>query len=299
MERAKRIAQTLLHPPVWVRILVPLLSFGALTVIFLRQSTKNALTYLIYGMSAYSLAIWVLAAPGTAKRMKSAVMRLRPVRRVTSSTFAARYHSDLSYRGSVSLYQGVSVNFLYVAFRVATGVRYASVWFLSIAAYYLVLGALRLYLIVGYRHRSPARERRCYRTTAWLLLLLNLPMGGMIAQMIWKNTGFSYPGYIIYLSALYTFYTMITAMVNLVRFRRLGSPILSAAKVLNFVAALMSILGLQTAMLTSFSANGEVYRRRMNAVTGGFVYGIVILIAIYMLLRSRKLNTEVPTDESS
>ncbi len=163
----------------------------------------------------------------------------------------------------------------------------------SMSAYYLALGALRAYLVVGYRRRIPARECRCYRRTAWLLFLLNIPMGGMIVLMVRTNSGFSYPGYVIYLSALYTFYTMITSVLNLIKFRRLGSPILSAAKVLNFVAALMSILGLQTAMIARFSAHGEGYRRMMNAITGGFVYGIVVLIAVYMLLHSRTLRKKV------
>ena len=118
-------------------------------------------------------------------------------------------------------------------------------------------------------------------------------MGGMIIQMVRTNLGFSYPGYIIYLSALYTFYVFVTAIVNLVKFRRLGSPILSAAKVLDFVAAMMSVLGLQTAMISRFSVNGESYRKMMNAITGGFVYGIVILIAVYMLLHSKKQREKV------
>ena len=163
----------------------------------------------------------------------------------------------------------------------------------SMSVYYLALGALRAYLVVGYRRRTPARECSCYRRTAWLLFLLNIPMGGMIVLMVRTNSGFSYPGYVIYLSALYTFYTMITSVLNLIKFRRLGSPILSAAKVLNFVAALMSILGLQTAMIARFSAHGEGYRRMMNAITGGFVYGIVVLIAVYMLFHSRTLRKKV------
>ena len=69
-------------------------------------------------------------------------------------------------------------------------------------------------------------------------------MGGMILPTVRTNSGFSYPGSIIYLSALYTFYTLAVAVVNLVKFRRLGSPILSAAKVLNLISAMMSILGL-------------------------------------------------------
>ena len=71
---------------------------------------------------------------------------------------------------------------------------------------------------------------------------------------------------------------------------------MSAAKVLNFVAALMSLLGLQTAMISQFSTEGEAFRRRMNAITGGAVWFSVILIAVYMLLRSRNMKEVKPVD---
>ena len=72
-----------------------------------------------------------------------------------------------------------------------------------------------------------------------------------------------------------------------------------AAKVLNFIAAMMSILGLQTAMISRFSENGEAYRKMMNTITGGFVYGIVIVIAIAisMLLHSKKSQKKVESIE--
>ena len=182
------------------------------------------------------------------------------------------------------------VNFFYVVFRILAGIRYASVWFLSIAIYHLLLGIMRLSLALSCRNRNMKSELRCYRRTAWLLFLLNIPMGGMIVLMVLTDSGYSYPGYVIYLSSLYTFYTIILAIVNLVKFRKLGSPILSAAKILNFVAALMSLLGLQTAMISQFSTEGENFRRMMNAITGGGVWFSVILIAVYMLLHSRKLK---------
>ena len=119
-------------------------------------------------------------------------------------------------------------------------------------------------------------------------------MGGMIVLMVLTDSGYSYPGYVIYLSALYTFCTVILAIVNLVKFRKLGSPILSAAKVLSFVAALMSLLGLQTAMISKFSTEGENFRRMMNAITGGGVWFAVILTAVYMLLHSRKMKEMKP-----
>lgn len=289
--------QKLLHPSKWVLIFVPPLSFAALIFIFATQTTRSASAYMIYCMSAYSLTIWLAALPRLIKEMKTAIMTSRFMRKVSSSKITGRYLNDLAFRGNVSIYQGMAVNAFYVVFRIVAGIRYASVWFISMAVYHLVLGGLWAYLVVCYRRRDPELERRCYHTTAWLLFLLNIPMGGMIVLMVRTNSAFSYPGSIIYLSALYTFYTMVTSVLNLVKFRKLGSPILSAAKVLNFIAAMMSILGLQTAMISRFSENGESYRKMMNAITGGFVYGIVILNAVIMLLHSRKTRKKVETIE--
>lgn len=290
MRWAGRLFFRLLHPPRAVLCLVPPLSFAALSVLFLWGDTRDAAAYVIYTLSAYSFVIWVLAAPKQFQRAAEAVRMSGTMRRIKRSAFGGRYPSDLAFRGSVGICQGMAINFCYVVFRLAVGIRYASVWFLSMAVYYLVLGALRSYLIVCYRRRSPELEQRCYRITAWLLLLLNIPMGGMIVLMIRTDSGYFYPGSVIYLSALYTFYAFILAIVNVMRFRALGSPILSAAKVLNLVSALMSLLDLQTAMIAHFSPNGEGYRKLMNTVTGSAVYAAVIVIAVYMLRRSRKLE---------
>ena len=284
------LLERLLHPPKWVLLTLPPIVFAALTYVLFKG--KNSMpAYMIYCMSAYCLTIWILPLPRLFRKVKETMMR-----RLTGTVFGGKYIGDLAFRGSVSIYQGMMVNFFYVVFRILAGIRYASVWFLTIAIYYLLLGIMRLSLALSYRNRNMKSELRCYRRTAWLLFLLNIPMGGMIVLMVLTDSGYSYPGYVIYLSALYTFYTIILAVVNLVTFRRLGSPVLSAAKVLSFVAALMSLLGLQTAMISQFSTEGEAFRRRMNAITGGGVWFSVILIAVYTLLRSRNMKEVKPVD---
>ena len=219
------------------------------------------------------------------------------MRRINGTAFGSRYANDLAFRGSVSLYQGMIVNFLYVLFRIVVGIRYSSVWFISMAVYYLVLGVLRLSLILSCRHRTEIDELDCYCRTAWLLFLLNIPMGGMIILMVLTNSGYSYPGYVIYLSAMYTFYAMIVSVINLVKFRKLGSPVLSAAKVLNFIAALMSVLGLQTAMIAQFGTESDSFRKMTNAITGGVIWLLVILTAVYMLNRSHRIKDDVKSVE--
>lgn len=288
MEKVRFVINRLLHPPVLVLLLLPTVVYAALIAVFLTENTASLMAYIIYALSAYGLVILLAVLPKIAGQMKAALKRSKMVQKLTSHELLGRYVRDLSFRSSVSIYQGMTVNFFYVIFRIITGFRYASVWFISMAVYYLVLGCLRLYLINGYRHRSPVLERHCYRRTAGLLFLLNIPMGGMIVLMIRTNASVSYPGYVIYLSALYTFYAMILSVVNLQTVRRTGSAILSAARVLNVISAMMSVLCLQTAMISRFSARGEAYRRMMNTITGCVVYGIVILIAVAMLWRSRK-----------
>lgn len=292
MKKALEVLQKILHPPKWALFFAPPVVFTALIYIFLTGQNNSTPAYVIYGMSAYCLTVLVLPLPRLIRNAKASVMR-----RINRAAFGGRYVNDLAFRGSVSIYQGMTVNFLYVLFRIVVGIRYTSMWFISMAVYYLVLAVLRLSLILNYRHKSKTVELRCYRWTAWLLFLLNLPMGGMILMMVLTNSGYSYPGYVIYLSAMYTFYTLVTSVINLVRFRRLGSPILSAAKVLNFIAALMSILGLQTAMIAQFSVESDSFRKTMNAITGGVIWLCVILTAVYMLRRSRKMQSEVKSVE--
>lgn len=291
MEKVLAALKKLLRPPGWVLLTLPPIVFAALAYVLLKGQKSSTPVYMIYCMSAYCLTIWILPLPRLFRKAKADMLH-----RLTGTAFGGKYMGDPAFRGSVSICQGMIVNFLYVAFRILVGIRYASVWFITIAIYYLLLGVMRLSLILSWRNRNASSELRSYRKTAWLLFLLNIPMGGMITLMVLTDSGYSYPGYVIYLSALYTFYTTALSVVNLVKFRKLGSPILSAAKVLNLVAALMSMLGLQTAMIAQFSAEGESFRRMMNAVTGGSVWLAVYLISVCMLLHSRKKREVKPVE---
>lgn len=114
-------------------------------------------------------------------------------------------------------------------------------------------------------------------------------MGGMVFQMIWQNEGYEYPGYVIYLSAMYAFYSFISAVWNLVKYRKVGNPILSASKAISFAGALMSVLALQTAMITRFGEGDEKFRMEMNIITGAFVLGITLFMAVYLIVHGQKI----------
>ena len=96
--------------------------FAALIFIFVSRLEESALAYVIYVMSAYCLAILVVPVPGLFRGAKAAVKR-----KISGTEFGGRYLDDLTFRGGVSIYLGMFVDFFYVIFRIVVGVCYASV----------------------------------------------------------------------------------------------------------------------------------------------------------------------------
>ncbi len=279
MSRLRRALDRLLHPPAWVTAALPLPVFAG-TAWVLAQGMEGAAAYAVYALAFYTLAILCAAVPRALRRLRESAA----VRRARET----RYLRDRVFRAGVGLYPGTAANFAYALFRGVTGALAGSVWSLSLAAYHLVLGSMRVLLLLDRRSGDAARERRGYRRTAWLLLLLDLPMGGIAAMTVVTDAGYHYPGYAIYVSAIYTFYMAALAAVNFARFRRLGSPALSAAKAISLASAAMGMLGLQTAMIAAFSPGDARFRTAMNAATGGAVFAGVAALALAMLLRSGK-----------
>lgn len=298
MNRLRTIFARLLFLPGWAAAAISIAGYGGLAWVFGMEQT-GPLAYLAYLLSAYALAVNIAALPriqtSLRKRVRHFKKNSRILKALYKTTFGEKYLNDRAFRAKISLYQSMAVNFLYTVFRAVLGVRYASPWFISLAVYYLVLGALRAYLAVRYRNRpygggTLVYEWRCYQATGWLLLFLNIPMSGMVVLLVRTNSGFAYPGLVIYLSAMYTFYMTAHSVVNLHRFRKLGSPILLAGKAVSFISAAMSLLGLQTAMITQFGGNDSGFRRQMNAITGAGVCVLVIAAAVYMIVHSRRMT---------
>lgn len=201
---------------------------------------------------------------------------------------------DEHIRMQMSLYFGLMVNLIYAGFKLINGIHYQSLWFVAVAVFYAVLSFMRFVLIWSMRKSTQKEERqryihgvRSYRLCGYLMFLLNIAMCGIVIQMIWKNESYRYPGYIIYLSALYAFICLISAIKNVLRYRDMHVPELAATKLLSLAKSCMSLLAMQTAMFTQFG-NDAPLRQFMNSVSGGCVCTIIICMAIYMVVRAEK-----------
>ena len=202
----------------------------------------------------------------------------------------ARYLADVRFRTDVNLYRSIAINALYIVLKLFLGIHYNAYWFVALAVYYVLLVAMRLALVArrGKEALTVRQEWRRYRVCGIVLLVMNQALMGIVIYMVRDARGFRYPGYLIYAMAAYSFYAVTQSIVQMVKFRRHGSPLLSAAKAINFVAALVSILALETAMLAEFGGDDEAFRTVMTGATGGGVCVIVIGMAIYMIIRAGK-----------
>ena len=163
-----------------------------------------------------------------------------------NTRFAARWSSDKHFQERVSQLFAITINCIYIAVKLYSGIYYRSAWFIALAIYYALLVFIRV-AILG---RVSVQDRRLgwrrYRLCGIMLLFMNQALTVLVVFIVHQNKSFD----LIYAMALYAFYAIITAVIEVFRIRRYDSPVLSAAKAVNLVAAMVSILSLTTALLS-------------------------------------------------
>ena len=292
MDKFRKILKRLVFLPPGLTVLIAAPAFAFVFVMLNIGSNYSILTYSSYFLSAYGLLITVAGFADLVEAVRRGIVNLPLTQKIRSVPVGARYLDDPVFRAEVSLYGGLFINLLYVGVKLASGIYYHSLWFIALSAYYVFLSTMRFLLLrhvrsspIGQEYES---ELRCYRLCGKLLIVMNVALSAIVALVVVWNQGFKYGGYLIYVMAIYAFYSLITSITNTIKFRKYNSPVLSAAKVIDLTAAFVSMLSLETAMLSRFGAGEPEFRRVMTAATGSAVCILVLGMAVYMIIRARK-----------
>lgn len=283
-------------------LLAALSGYALIIIVAAFEISISVIQYIAYVSSAYALVVTITGFPylkALLKRVRQYINAHPIVKGFRSTKLGAKYSADARFRTKVSLSISFIINLLYIIMKMFSGIYYHSAWFIALAFYYILIAVMRLILMRHVYVCDEAAELRRYRICGIMLLLMNQALAGIVVFMVYQNKGFDYPGLLIYAMAIYSFYTVITAVVNIVKTRRRKSPILSAARAINLVAALVSILSLETAMLARFGTDdGPMFRRIMTGATGGGVCTVVIIMAIYMIVRANIRLKKLKADNS-
>ena len=148
---------------------------------------------------------------------------------------------------------------------------------------------LSRYVIRNRGSRNSLEELKKYRLCGVILLSMMPVFAAILILIVHKNSCAGYPGFLIYIAAIYAFCKTGTAVSNLIKFKRHENPILSAAKTLSLITALISMLSLETAILSRYgSLQDPVVYRAMLGTFGGGVCVFVLYIAIRMIVQATK-----------
>lgn len=286
------------RPPemkVQFRLLLYLASliFGALSI---------AETLYGYFHPAIDIIIYVIAACGIFSSCYYLVydftygirVKIRPA--IESNDFTNRVYKDYRYRTVLSTHFSFLINLFYAVSNGIFGILNHSAWFGTLAAYYIFLSVMRFTSVRYERKISKSNEDKnrniqeltVYRHCGILLILITIALGGAVILLLNKEGGRSYPGTLIFVVAAYTFYKVILSVINVVKTKKLKSPLLATIRNIGYADALVSVLSLQTAMLVSFGEGNELDPQTMNGLTGVGVCMMILFIGIYMTYTSGK-----------
>lgn len=292
MEKLKIIIRKILFLPPLPTLFAALFGYGFVLAVAIFNIQIYPIQIISYLFSAYALVVTITGFPhiiSLVKRIKNYISEHPLMIKFKNTKLGAKYLNDLNFRTEISLYFGLFINLLYIVMNIFSGIRYRAVWFISLAFYYILLAVMRYMLLrKGKNEHNLYNDWKRYRMCGIILLIMNQALAAIVIIIVKQNKGFNYSGLLIYAMAMYSFYSVITAIADIVKFRKHGSPVISAAKVIKFVAALVSMLSLTTAMITQFGNNDENFRKLMTGTVGGGVCTIVIIMAIFMIIRSNK-----------
>ncbi|MBP3479401.1 MAG: hypothetical protein J6K03_07965 [Oscillospiraceae bacterium] len=284
----KKLGKKLLFPPIWVMVILMIISAAALTTVFVNGWAETVAAYMIFVLSFYTLSVvtlfCVMVLPKQYRQIKQ---------KIYANPLGNRYMTDRAFRTEISLCLSLCISLLYVGINLWSWYLVGSWWFMVLAVYYVIMAVMR-YLLVRYVRIQKIGtdilgEWKRSRLCAYILLLVNLSLSGAVLMILFQNRGYDYPGILIYVMAMYTFYSTIHAIVDIVKYRSLGSPVMSTAKIVSLSAALVSMLNLETAMFAQFGGKMSMEDQRIFIIlTGAGVSITVVTLSVLLIIRATK-----------
>lgn len=215
---------------------------------------------------------------------------------VKKTSFGAQFLEDYTFRTILTTMPSFIINVAYTVYNGVIGIVNQSSWFITMAVYYSLLGVMRYHAVNTGRKISRMKNQKLIRkkelavikTDGILLLLLNLALSGVVLLTIAKGRAKAYSEIMAISIAAYTFYKTTMAVINMVKVRKMQSPILITIRNIGVADALVSMLTLQTTMLASFQNTSNLDVNRMNALTGMAVCILIALLGISMIYYASK-----------
>lgn len=281
----KKVGKTILFPHIAIMIiLLPIATvFLVYSLVFMGPDSITSI--ISYVLAFYTLTVWVLKVPYLIQYFQSLKRE---------NQFIKRWQDDAALRINMSLYGTLIWNTAYALLQLGMGFWHRSFWFYSLAGYYISLAVMRFFLVRYTTQNKPGQNMKeelvRYRLCGWIFLAMNLALSLMIFFMVYWNRTFEHHEITTITLAAYTFTSFAMAIRGIIKYRKYNSPVYSASKAVSLASACVSMLTLESTMLTTFQDGSMdlVTRKIMLGCTGAAISIFIIMMAIYMIAQSTK-----------
>ena len=281
----KQLGKSLLFPHIAIMIILIPISTVLLVYSMVFLGTESPAAIISYVLSAYTLTIWCFKIPYLIHLFKSFK---------DENKYARIWLDDTRLRVNVSLYGTLIWNTAYALLQLGMGFWHHSFWFCSLSGYYITLAVMRFFLVRHTSRHVPGEimteELRKYRACGSVFLVMNLALSLMIFFMVYWNRTFYHHEITTIAMAAYTFTALTRGIFNIVKYRKYNSPVYSASKAISLASACVSMLTLESTMLTTFG-DGTMSlagKRILLGVSGGVISVFIITMAVYMIVQGTK-----------
>ena len=264
---------------VWADVLL-FAAFGAgLVWVFMNGLELWWPSYILYGLSAYSLTALCIKLPGAIQMEKDWLKNHPKVEGLLKN-------KELHFK--LELYFEQFVNFAYGIFKIISGVIVGSAWIGADGIYNFVQALIQLFQIL--RRKKPGTIRhqwKSYRFCGVLILLTHLTLIGIVFQMVNWNRVEESGEIMIIATAAFAFYKFISSFIDLAKDRKHTRPIDSSVRMLELSQAIFAIFSLQAGLLHTFGT-GENWEHWLNLAVGCIVCLLTAAMGIYMIRRANR-----------
>ena len=280
----KEFALKLLYPH--VAIIIGLLPFSVALLVYslVYCEETSVISIISYIFAFYMLVVVCFRIPQIVKFFKSVK---------NQNKLLQKWFTDEHLRINVSLYGSLIWNAAFAIFQLGLGFYHNSLWFYAMATYYIILAIMRFFLVKHTRIYKPNEqtqiENKKYLLCGWLLLVMNLALVVITVLIVYQNKTFNHNEITAITLATYTFVTFAFAIVGMVKYKKYNSPVYSAAKNITLIAASVSVLTLETVLLSTFGgASSSQFNQIILSLTGLAVVAFAITMAIIMIVNGNK-----------
>lgn len=298
-DRIRRFFQKLNHPPGWVAVLTYATAFVicplTLATVLLGQG-GGMFTTIAYVISSVSFIYMTMLTVAAIQRFRRKVLNV-----ADKYSFTRKLHKNYEFRTLVFGAIAFLFNIGYTVFLVVMAFIADSLFYGTLAVYYILLSTSRGGLLIDARKSErkykddPWRLQKekigMYRYCGMMMVGLTLALAVSVVEMVSKGEGFRVPQGAIYAFAAFTLYRVAMTMYNFIKSTRYDDLTVRAVRHINMAAALVSLLSLQTALFAAFPPKFDA--ALWNGITGTVVCMSIVTLGTYMLAFASKAKKRI------